>query len=281
MQVGVHLQALGQRIRHDECPGNRQGASRPGDRGDVLGTVDSPVDGASRVGEVEAREAIRAESHDGDVEGLESFERGGDIEDRLDPRADDRDRGCGERGEVCGLIPGLTCLAVDAAEATGGEDADAGQVCQMARRRHGCRGVLPAGDNRRDISDAHLDDVLEVRHSGELIIGESDAHASVEDRDGRGDGTVSAYRRFHLAGHAQVLGTGEAVADDGGFEGHHRAAGLQGSGYLGGVLQGWCHGGTVTRTPVPRCAGASAGTPRGWEDRRHDGRGHPASPPPR
>ena len=91
---------------------------------------------------VEAGQLVRAPADDRHAPGLEHLQRAADIQDRLGPCADDRDRGPGQLVQVGRDVQGVLPSPMDAADATGREHPDACQRARDHRRRD--RGARPA-----------------------------------------------------------------------------------------------------------------------------------------
>jgi hypothetical protein len=113
--LGIELLLHRHRIGDEQRGGHAQLVRGGHRRRDLLGPVDAPIEIEAAVGEVEAREAIRAPADDRDAERLQALERRADIEDRLDPRRHHGDRRARQRGQVGRLVPRLARVAVHAA----------------------------------------------------------------------------------------------------------------------------------------------------------------------
>ena len=98
------------------------------------GESSRPVQVEAAVGEVEAGEPAGAVADHRDAEGLQPLQRRAHVEDRLDPGADHRDRGPGQRDQVGRLVEGVRRLPVHPAQAAGGEHADPGRRGHRAGR---------------------------------------------------------------------------------------------------------------------------------------------------
>ena len=260
VQSRVDLLVRGERVGQDEAAVvGRQVLARGQHGGDLLGGVDAPVDAVTGVAEVEAGEGIGAVADDRDAEGLEPFQGGRHVEDRLDAGAHDGDPGGREGLQVCGLVPRRTRVAVHAAETAGGEDVDAregGQVRGGGDRR--CPRAV-ARDEDGEVASTDLHDVVAGRDAGQRVVVETDAGPAVDHGDRGRDRSGVAYRLLDLTGDAQVVGPGEAVADDRGLEGHDGTARREGVGHLGQDGQHASHaiGPRGVRGPRRCCVGGS------------------------
>ena len=124
--------------------GQRGRAVEPARRGQAAGAA------------VERRELVAAVDDHGHAKRLQPFEREADVEDALDARRDDGHRGDGQFGEIGGDVEGGGRAAVHAADAAGGEHADAGQ--RGDAHRGGDRGGPggAGGDQPRQIAGGGL-----------------------------------------------------------------------------------------------------------------------------
>ena len=92
---------------------------------------------------------------------------------------------------------------------------------QPRRGRHRRRPVTAAGDHRREVADAALDDLVGQRDRLQRVVVEPHADLAADDRDGGRDGPRGPHRRLELAGHPEVVRARQSVADDRALEGHH------------------------------------------------------------
>jgi len=132
--------------RHDEEAAPI--AERPGgqhDLGCIMGRVHLMGDRQPASARPERRKAaaVRAEPDDRDAERLEPLQRARQVEERLGPGAHGDHRMAGQGGEVGALVAGLRPVAMDAADAAGGEHLDAGRRRQRQRCRYGGGGRRP------------------------------------------------------------------------------------------------------------------------------------------
>ena len=95
-----------------------------------------------------------------------------------------------ELGEVGADVEGLLGAAVDAAEAAGDEDPDAGQRREPHRRGDRGRAVGAAGDDVGQVADADLGDVGVAAQQLEVVGRQADPRPAVEDGDRRRDRAV-------------------------------------------------------------------------------------------
>ena len=117
---------------------------------------------------------------------------------------------------------------MDAADAAGGEDADAGHVGDEHGGGH-CRGPvgLP-GYQGGQIPAAGLGDLpAGLAQVFDLLPAEPGLQAAADDGDGGGDSPIVADGLLHQQGGLHILGVGHAVGDDGALQRHHGAALIQ------------------------------------------------------
>ena len=138
-------------------------------RGHLGGRVDPHRRGMPAGAGEERRELVAAVHQHRDAQRLQRLQRQPDVEDALHPGADHRDRGAAELGQVGGDVEGLLRAAVYAAEPAGHEHRDAGQRCQPHRRGHGGGAVQAAGDDVRQVADAHLHHVRVAAEELEVV----------------------------------------------------------------------------------------------------------------
>jgi hypothetical protein len=165
------------------------------------------------VGEVEAGEVVGAVAGDADLERLQPLERGGNVEDRLDPGADDADAGARECDEVGGLVPGGACVAVHTAEPAGGEHGDPGLRGEVRGGGDGRRAGGAARHRDREVAGAALGDVVAGGDRLERGGVEADAHDAVEQRDRGRHRARLAHLRLDLARDLRVAGAWQPVRD--------------------------------------------------------------------
>ena len=146
-----------------------------------------------------------------------------DVEDRLHAGAHHGDARAAERHQVGRLVEGGGRAAVDATEAAGGEHADprlGAARCEVAAT---VAAPWPAG-----ATTVARSRTLTLATSSALAIGvegvvvEPDPHDTGDDRDGRRDGAGAPHRLLDLPRDREVVGAGQAVADDRRLEGDHR-----------------------------------------------------------
>ena len=132
---------------------------------------------------------------------------------------------------------------MDAADAAGGEDADAGHVGDHHGGGDGAGAVLAPGHQHRQVTAAGLGDLRALlAEILDLLGGEAGLQPPADDGDGGRDGAVVPDDLLHLQGGLYVLGIGHSVGDDGGLQGHHGLARRQSGGDLGGDVKILVHG---------------------------------------
>src|SRR5688500_10460263 len=85
----------------------------------VLGGLDPLRDPRAAPGLVEERQLVRPPAEHGNAQRLEKLGRGGNVEERLDSRADDQRLGTGELTEVGGDVGKAREAAVHSSEPAG------------------------------------------------------------------------------------------------------------------------------------------------------------------
>src|SRR5699024_12126647 len=96
--------------------------------GQLGGGVQAVVHAEAAGAGVEGGELVGAVADDGDALGLQVLQGQAQVQDGLGPGADDHYRGLAQLLQVGGDVHGGLSPTVDAADAAGGEDADAGHV---------------------------------------------------------------------------------------------------------------------------------------------------------
>ena len=206
--------------------------------GQLLRRVELIVDAEAGLARVERRQLARAVADDGHAVGLEVFERQTEVEDGLRARAHDHDGGVGQLFEVGGDVERLLRAAVHAADAAGGEHADARHVGDHHRGGDGASAVLALRDEHRQVAAGSLRDARAgAAEVVDLILGKARLEAAADDGDGRGHGARLTDDALDLERGLHVLGIGHAVGNDGGFERHDGLTGGKGLGNLGGDIQ--------------------------------------------
>ena len=114
---------------------------------------------------------------------------------------------------------------MDAADAAGGEDADAGHVGDDHGGGHGGGPVRLPGHQGGQIPAAGLGNLpAGLAQILDLLPAETRFQAAADDGDGGGHGSVVADGLLHQKGGLHILGIGHAVGDDGALQSHHGAA---------------------------------------------------------
>ena len=195
--------------------------------GQRVGSVEPPRRRQAAGAAVERRELVAAVDHHRHTEGLQTLEGQPDVENALDARRDDRNRGHRQFGEIGGDIEAGRGAAVHAADAAGGEDADIGESCNAHRGRDRRRAGEAGGHQPRQIARCRFVDAGFLRQPLELQGVEANAAHAVQHSDGRGRRPVLAHNRLNLGGEFDVLGVGHAVADDRAFQRDHWRAPIE------------------------------------------------------
>ena len=108
---------------------------------------------------------------------------------------------------------------MNAAQASGGEDANADTRGDMGSGRHRGGTGQAETDDAAEVAHAHLEDVVVLGNELQGFVVESHSDSAPNDGDGGRDGAAFADRAFDLAGDPQVLRAGKAVAHDGRLQG--------------------------------------------------------------
>ena len=175
--------------------------------------------------------------------GLEILEREAEVEDGLRARAHDHDGGIGQLLKVGGDVERLLRAAMHAADAAGGEHADARHVGDHHRGGDGARAVLALRDEHGQVAAGSLRDARAgLAEVVDLFLGKARLQPSADDGDGRGHGARVADDALDLEGGLHVLRVGHTVGNDGGFERHDGLAGGKRLGDLGGNIEIFVHG---------------------------------------
>ena len=127
--------------------------------------------------------------------------------------------------------------AMDAADAAGGEDLDAGQRRRDHRGRDGRAAPARLPKGRRQVLARDLGDVARLGERLELVRAEADPDPSIVRGDRGRHGTSGTDRGFGGTRRPQILGPRQAVRGDRGLEGHDGASRLEGLPDLGGQAE--------------------------------------------
>ncbi len=199
------------------------------DRGGRLPrTIHTVCERQAGAGAVESRQLVHSIADDRYPPRLQQLQGGRKIENRLRARADDGHRGRRQLVDVTRYVEAPRGCAVNAADASGGEDGDSGQV----RRAHG-------GTHRGRRERAHRQERAEVARSGLghalLRIGQEfeqrprGAHhqLALADDDGRRNSARLPHRLLRRDRRLQVVGHRQTLGDERRFERHDRPAGTE------------------------------------------------------
>src|SRR5262249_20038194 len=153
---------------------------------------------------------------------FQHFERGGQVENALGPGADDGHRRAGQLDEVGGNVPGEwgplagasgLSRGGDAADAAGGEGAQAGAVGEGQGGGDGGGGAGPLADRRAQVAAAGLAHAGKRRQALQVGARQADGRPAVPDGDGGGHGAGGADGGLGGAGGLEVERPGQAVGD--------------------------------------------------------------------
>ena len=234
----VHGVLLGNGVGDEEAAAQPQLALDVEGLGKLGGRVELVVDAKAGLAGIERGQLVRAVADDGDAVGLEVFEREAEVENGLRARADDHDGGVCQLLKVGGDVEGLLRAAVHAADAAGGEHANARHVGDHHRGGDGARAVLALRDEHGQVAAGGLGNARAgAAEVVDLFLGKAGFEPSADDGDGGGHGARVANNLLDLERGFNVLRVGHAVGNDGGFERHDGLAGFERLGDLGGDVQ--------------------------------------------
>ena len=194
--------------------------------------IDPPVQRIAGVGQIEAGEGVGPVAEDPDIQRFEPFQGGRNVEDRLDAGAHHHDGRAGQRGQVRRLVPGIAGQPVHATQAAGREHPDAGPGGQMCGGGYGGRAVAAESGDRGDFTDAHLGHLVDACDHPQRLVVQPDPRHPAHECDGGRKRSAVADSLLDLPRDPVVIRSGQAVADDGALQRHHRLAGGQRLGYL-------------------------------------------------
>lgn len=201
-----------------------------------FGRVEPGADGQSAAARVEGGKFVCPVADDRHGHRFQVFQRGGQVEDGFGPGADDDHRGICQRLQVGGDVERLDF--VDSADSAGGEEADAGAVGGEHRPGNGGAAAFPLQDGGGKVAAADFADVCLAGQAFQFGVAQAEADFSVQDGDGGRLSAVLAHDALHLAGELQVLRAGQAVGDDGRFEGNNGGKFVYGNGHAP-IIPAW------------------------------------------
>ena len=224
MLVALPRLVCGHRIGDDDALPVAEVVLGLHDRGDLCGGVDRPVEGEGALTQPEAGEDVGAEADHRNAQRFEPLECRGDVEHRLDARADDGDRGDCESAQVSRFVEALAGSAVHSPEAAGGENPHAGQGGEVAGSRDSGGGALSRGCDDRQVSDGCLGEVV-LGDTAHTLGVETDLWHSIEHSDCRWSHTLIAQNLLELERGLVVAGARQSVRDDRRLKGDDGAMG--------------------------------------------------------
>ena len=125
-----------------------------------------------------------------------------------------------------------------AADAAGGEDANARHVGDHHRGGDGAGAVLALRDEHGQVAAGGLGNARAgAAEVVDFFLGKTGLEPSADDGDGRGHGARVADNSLDLECGLDVLRVGHTMGNDGGFERHDGLAGFERLGDLGGDVQ--------------------------------------------
>jgi hypothetical protein len=233
VQRGVQLLVQRQRVGHHDGPG-RQGTPGGEDGRGLRRIGHRPVQRRAGVGDVEPGEGRRPVPDDGDRQGLQPLQRRRDVEDRLDPGADDDERGARQGGQVGGLVEGVHRLPVHPTQYPRREDADAGGGGQQGGAGDRRRAAEAQRGRHGEVADTQLRQVGVGTHPVDLGRGQPDVRNAVQHRDRGRNRTAGTDSGLDVVGRGAVVRPGQAVGEQRALQGDDGAARRQRVGDLGG-----------------------------------------------
>ena len=183
-----------------------------------------------------------AKSGDPVVPGQVLIAPGGEVEDALSACAHDHDGGTCKLLEVGGDVHGGLRAAVNAADAAGRKDLDAGHVGDDHRCGDGRCAVSAACDDCCQVAAGYLCDLASgLAEVLDLLGGEAGLESAADDGDRRGHRAVIAYRFLDQHRRFDVFRIGHAVGDDRALERYDGLAFRQRLLYFGGDVKIFIH----------------------------------------
>jgi 3-deoxy-D-manno-octulosonic-acid transferase len=189
------------------------------ERRKVLLVIESCIDRAPAIAEVEGGEAVGAEADDGHPDGFEGLAGGGDIKDVLDTARNDRDGEASEGAEIGGDIQSGGVVLVDSADAARGEESDARGGGELHGGADGGRGVGSAVHERAEVAGVGLGNFACFEQELQLVIGHADGGHARDDADEGGDRALRPDDAAEIAVEVERGGGRDAVNEQGGLEG--------------------------------------------------------------
>jgi hypothetical protein len=185
----------------------------------------------------------------------------------LTPRADDRDAGPRQHVEVGRFVPAVARVTVHAADAAGGEHADARARRELGGGRDRRPAVRAARGRRREVAQAALDDILAPGERGQLLVIDADPHLAGDNRDRGRHGTGLPDRLLDLPRDLQIPRPGQPVGHDRALERDDRPAAGERLGNLRRRPHAQASVSTRTEKPSARAASSISSLfsgPRVW-----------------
>jgi hypothetical protein len=191
--------------------------------GSLTSALDASGDWLAAALDVEGGEFIGPVADDRHPVRFEDFEGARDVEDAFGAGADNGDGRAGQLGQVGGDVPGMA-VAMGAADAAGGEQADAGQVGQRHGGGDGGGGGFLVRDRGGEIAPARLEHVLRLGQIAQFRLIQADGRYPLEHGDGCRRRPFGAHRRLGRQRRLQVERPREPMRDQRRFQRHHRPA---------------------------------------------------------
>ena len=198
----------------------------------LLRVVDAAVHGVSAVPGVKGGEPVGPKAQHGDAEGLKVFQRQPDIENGLCAGAHYGHRRFCQLLQVGRDVKALRRAPVDAADAAGCKQRDAGHGGTNHGGCHGSGPVAPHGQQHGQVPARGLGDVLCLPQEHQLLLRKAHLDFSVEHGNGGGQGSVGADGGLTGARRLHIFRVGHAVGDDGRLQRHNRLPVFEGGRHL-------------------------------------------------
>ena len=156
------LEALRNRIGHDDPAGQAYRPLRPHDARNVCGRIRPRIDAETAVAAPECGQAVGAEPDDRHAVRLQVFEGEAQVEHGLGARAHHGHGRARQLLQVRGNVEARRGAPMHAADAAGGENGNAGECCDDHRRSNGRSAGAAARNDDGQVAAAYFGDVRPV-----------------------------------------------------------------------------------------------------------------------
>ena len=166
---------------------------------------------------VEGGDLIDAITDDRHAQSLQPLAGAGQVQNGLGPGADHQHRNSSQCGQVGGFV--IIVAAVDAAQTAGGEDLDIIAMGHPHGGGDGSGGVQAAGGHDAEIAQRGFDHIAALGEMGDLLGREARDWLALPEAAGAGVSSRFAGDSFQMQSGFVVFGPGQAMGNNGGFEG--------------------------------------------------------------